>query len=109
MRKKDNQKQTAEQPPYGSFGSYQLTEEQLKQALQIFRWELIQDSDTDNMASNLLCVLRAFTYTANNTDRETMLHHVEESLMPYIGAAFNALDKLAIRAHKQLIKVGGTQ
>lgn len=100
---------TTEQPSYGSYGSYQLTDEQIKRALLGFSSELLEDSDTDTLASNLLCVPRCFTYTTDNSTRENMLLAAEESLMPYIGGVHKAITRLTIKAHKQLVKVGGVQ
>jgi hypothetical protein len=100
-------KQSKQAPAYGSFNSYQLTDEQIKRALQAFQWELMEDSIEDNLAGILLALLRSFTYTTDPTQRENMLLAGEEALMPYIGAVSDAITRLSIKAHKALIMEGG--
>jgi len=100
-------KQTA--PAYGSYNSYQLTDEQIKRALQAFEFELMEDSKEDNLAGILLAVLRSFTYTTDAHRRESMLIAAEVALMPAIGVVSEAIDQLSIRAHQEIIREGGTQ
>jgi hypothetical protein len=97
--------QTADAPRYGTWGSYQLTDEQVRQAIQVFDNDFFNDTD-DIKASMLLALLRSFTY-AEDSVRENMLVTAEETLMPFTSAAHDALDRLAIKAHKTLIKERG--
>ncbi len=96
-------------PAYGSYNSYQLTDEQIKRALQAFEWELMEDSKEDNLAGILLAVLHSFTYTTDAHRRESMLIAAEVALMPAIGAVSDAVNELSIKAHQALIMEGGTQ
>ncbi len=67
-------------PSYGSYNSYQLTDEQIKRALQAFEWELMEDSKEDNLAGILLAVLRSFTYTTDaHRHRDSLSKIVERS------------------------------
>ncbi len=100
-------KQTA--PSYGSYGSYQLTDEQIKRALQAFEWELLEDTREDNLAGILLAVLRSFTYTTDARRRESMLIAAEAALAPCIGAVSDAIEQLSVRAHQEIIREGGIQ
>ncbi len=96
-------------PAYGSYNSYQLTDEQVKRALQAFEWELMEDSKEDNLAGILLAVLNSFAYTTDDTKRESMLIAAEAALMPSIGAVSDAVRQLSIKAHQEIIREGGTQ
>ncbi len=94
---------------YGSYNSYQLSDEQIKRALQAFEWELMEDSKEDNLAGILLAVLRSFTYTTDAHRRESMLIAAETAVLPFIGVVSEAIDQLSIRAHQEIIKEGGVQ
>jgi hypothetical protein len=96
-------------PAYGSYNSYQLTDEQVKRALQAFEFVLLEGSDKDTLAGNLLVILRSFAYCQDDAKREAMLISAEEALMPYIGVVSEAIDRLSIRAHQAIIREGGTQ
>jgi hypothetical protein len=101
-------KQTAQPHNYTGYNSYPLTEAQIKRALAVFDFDLLEDSGTDEKAGNLLAVLRSFAYTTDNTEREEMLRAAEEALIPFIGVVSDAVTELSIRAHQQLLKVGGS-
>jgi hypothetical protein len=96
-------------PEYGSFDSYPLTPEQVARALQALQFDLLEDTNTDTKASALLVLLRSFTYTTDSTARETMLNAAEEALMPYIGVVHDALDRLSVAAHQELLRVSVEQ
>lgn len=96
-------------PDYGSFNSYQLTDEQVREVAQEFADDLMQDSDTDRKASAFFTLLRSFTYATDSTVRQNMLVAAEEVLMPHIGACHDALDAITIKAHQAIIKKGGVQ
>src|SRR3954462_6503227 len=93
---------TPDTPDYGSFGSYKLTDEQIRQALRTFEWDLLEDQG-DDKAGILCALLRSFTYTADNGERESMLIAAESVLMPVTFACESAMTKLAIKTHRQLI------
>jgi len=99
-------KQTA--PAYGSYNSYQLTDEQVGRALKSLEWELLEDSG-DNLAGILLALLRSFTYTQDDTRRESMLIAAEAALAPCLGAVSDAIEQLSIRAHQEIIREGSIQ
>jgi hypothetical protein len=106
MKKDTTKKQPEQQPvvPYGSFGSYQLSDEQIRRIMRTFEHDLLRDSDTDSLAGVLLVLLRSFTYTDDNSQRENMLVIAEETLMPYTGAAQDAINQLSIKTHKALLR-----
>jgi hypothetical protein len=102
-----SKKKPTDAPAYGSYSSYQLTDEQVKAALSVFQFDMLEADD--ERAAMLLAVLRSFTYTTENSDRENMLLAAEAVLIPQIGAAYKAVDQLTIKAHQQLIREGGVQ
>jgi hypothetical protein len=77
--------------------------------MQEFQFELLEDSDTDTKAGMLLTLLRSFTYTTDNSTRENMLVIAEETLMPFTGAAQNAINRLTIKTHKALLRTSIVQ
>ncbi len=95
-------------PAYGSYNSYQLSDEQIKRALQAFEFEFLENID-DELAGILLAVLRSFTYTTDAHRRESMLIAAEAALMPFIGAVYKTMDQLSVKTHQALIREGGTQ
>ena len=95
-------------PEYGSYGSYHLTEEQIKQAIRAFEWDFLED-DRDEKAGTLIALLRSFTFTTDNAERETMLLAAESMLMPFTRACEDALKELGIKTHQAIIREGGTQ
>ena len=101
-------KQTPTEPEYGNYDSYQLTDEQVRQAVQVFEFDFLEDSD-DDKASVFLALLHSFAFTTDNTRREEMLRAAESVLMPLTKACESALTLLAINAHKRLIVERGTQ
>jgi hypothetical protein len=94
--------------PYGGYGSYQLTDEQVRQAIKAFEWDFLEDTD-DEKTGIFLALLRSFAFTDDNTRREEMLLAAESVMMPVTNACENALTQLAIKAHQTIIKEGGTQ
>jgi hypothetical protein len=101
---------TPKQPaPYGHYDSYKLNGKQVMRAVQMFESDFLEDSGNDEKTSILLALLRSFTYTTDNTERETMLLAAESALMPYIGAVSDAITELSIKGHQALIRNGGAQ
>jgi hypothetical protein len=99
-------KQTA--PAYSSYNSHQLTDKQVRRAVKSLECELLEDSG-DNLAGILLALLRSFTYTQDDTRRESMLIAAEAALAPCLGVVSDAIEQLSIRARHSLIREGGTQ
>jgi hypothetical protein len=106
MRAMSKKKETT--PAYGDHNSYPLTMEQVQAALGVFQWELMEET-IDEKAGALLAVLRCFTYTTDDSTRENMLVAAEAALLPFIGAVHKAVDALAIKTHRQLIRASGEQ
>jgi hypothetical protein len=99
---------TDDAPNYGHYGSYKLTDEQIRQAVRTFEWDLLED-DGDNKAGILCALLRSFTYTTDGAERESMLLAAESVLMPVTEACESAMTKLAIKTHRQLVREDGIQ
>lgn len=93
---------------YGSYDSYKLTDEQIRQAVQMFGWDFLQE-DTDDKAGVMLALLRCFTLTTDAGEREGMLIAAESVLMPVTRTCESAMTKLAIKSHQRLIREGGIQ
>jgi hypothetical protein len=109
MQNKNNTEQaTTTTPDYGSYDSYKLTDEQIRQAVRYFDDYFLQ-GDGDEGAGVLCALLRSFTYTTDDSERETMLVAAESVLMPITQACEDALTKLAVKTHRALIQAGGTQ
>src|ERR1051325_4779806 len=96
-KKQPTRKDSAQQQPpaYGSLNSFPLTDEQIKRLLAPFGLDLLAD-ETNELAANLLVLLRSFTYTEDYMQREYMLNAAEEALAPSIVAVQDLLTKLAI-------------
>jgi hypothetical protein len=107
MQKKDNTKKST--TPTSSYDSYKLTDEQIKRAVLTFEFDLLSDDSADTKAGAFLALLRSFTYTTDDTERENMLLAAESILMPLTKACENAMTRLAIKSHQAIIREGGVQ
>lgn len=101
-------KQPEAAPDYGSFDSYQLTDEQVRLAVEHFQFDFLNDSG-DDKAGVFLALLHSFTFTTDSARRETMLLAAESALAPFTSAFDKAMKSLATGSHKQLVQAGGTQ
>jgi hypothetical protein len=99
-------KQSTQAPEYGSYGSYKLTDDQLRNAIKVFGWDFLEE-DTDDKAAIFLAILRCFTFTISDTERETLLIAAESMMMPHTHACEKAIMRLSIEGHRAII--GGTQ
>ena len=88
---------------YGSYDSYPLTDEQIRQAVLTFQFDFLEDM-TDEKVGMFLALLRSFTYTTDHTKREGMLTAAENTLAPFTRECETILDKLAIGAHQEIIR-----
>jgi hypothetical protein len=89
--------------------SYKLTDEQIKRAVQTFEFDFLSDSSADTKAGVFLALLRSFTYTTDDTERENMLLAAESVLMPLTKACEKAINRLAIKTHQAIIREAGMQ
>jgi hypothetical protein len=90
-----------DQPPpdYDGWNSYPLTAEQIKEALNLFADDLLQDDTPDEKAGVLF---RSFTYTTDSAARERMMLEAGDALMPYTIAALDTMKGLAVSAHQRM-------